>query len=148
MPSWNEFRERYGCSARYLERTAPRGAYDGWVARANNATFGAQAAYDDLVPGFEALFEREGEDWPRLCAVVKRLAVSSRRPSAQQALKPAGLAPPAFVHTSAPLLLQARHTTETAVPDIHIETQSHAGTGLPRAKSRTNGCGRPSRTTA
>ena len=30
--------------------------YDAWVARANNATFGAQGAYDDLVPGFEALF--------------------------------------------------------------------------------------------
>ena len=35
----------------------PRTAgYDAWVARANNATFGAQGAYDDLVPGFEALF--------------------------------------------------------------------------------------------
>ena len=30
--------------------------YDAWVARANNATFGAQGAYDDLVLGFEALF--------------------------------------------------------------------------------------------
>ena len=55
--------------------TGPRqGAYDGWVARANNATFGAQAAYDELVPGFEALFEREGEDWPRFYAAVKQLA--------------------------------------------------------------------------
>ena len=36
---------------------SPRNAgYDAWVARANNATFGAQGAYDDLVPGFEALF--------------------------------------------------------------------------------------------
>ena len=35
----------------------PRTAgYDAWVARANNATFGAQGVYDDLVPGFEALF--------------------------------------------------------------------------------------------
>ena len=33
---------------------------DRWVAQANNASFGAQAAYDELVPGFEALFEREG----------------------------------------------------------------------------------------
>ena len=49
-------------------------AYDGWVARANNAAFGAQAAYDDLVPGFEAMFEREGRDWPRFYAEVKRLA--------------------------------------------------------------------------
>ncbi|MGJ7543081.1 aminopeptidase [Variovorax sp. LT1R16] len=49
-------------------------AYDGWVARANNAAFGAQAAYDDLVPGFEALFEREGREWPRFYAEVRRLA--------------------------------------------------------------------------
>ncbi len=32
------------------------GAY-AWVAR-DNATFGAQGAYDDLVPGFEALFAK------------------------------------------------------------------------------------------
>ena len=55
--------------------TGPRqGAYDAWVARANNALFGAQAAYDELVPGFEALFEREDRDWPRFYAAVKRLA--------------------------------------------------------------------------
>lgn len=55
--------------------SGPRqGAYDSWVARANNATFGAQAAYDELVPAFEALFEREGRDWPRFYAEVKRLA--------------------------------------------------------------------------
>jgi predicted aminopeptidase len=48
--------------------------YDAWVARANNAAFGAQAAYDELVPGFEALFEHEGEDWPRFYDAVKRLA--------------------------------------------------------------------------
>jgi predicted aminopeptidase len=52
-------------------------AYDGWVARANNATFGAQAAYDDLVPAFEALFRRDGGDWPRFYAEVKRLASMS-----------------------------------------------------------------------
>ena len=48
--------------------------YDPWVARANNAFFGAQAAYDDLVPGFEALFERQGRDWPRFYDAVKQLA--------------------------------------------------------------------------
>ena len=48
--------------------------YDGWVARANNASFGAQAAYDELVPGFEALFEREGQDWHRFYDAVRRLA--------------------------------------------------------------------------
>ena len=48
--------------------------YDPWVARANNASFGAQAAYDELVPGFEALFERQGRDWPAFYDAVRRLA--------------------------------------------------------------------------
>ncbi len=52
--------------------------YDAWVARANNASFGALAAYDELVPGFEALFQREklahGNAWPGFYAAVKRLA--------------------------------------------------------------------------
>lgn len=50
---------------RYLDR---------WVATANNASFGTQAAYDELVPGFEALFERDGRDWQRFYDEVKRLA--------------------------------------------------------------------------
>jgi predicted aminopeptidase len=49
-------------------------AYDRWVEQANNAAFGAQAAYDDLVPGFEALFRREGSDWNRFYDAAKRLA--------------------------------------------------------------------------
>ncbi|MDQ3060483.1 MAG: aminopeptidase [Pseudomonadota bacterium] len=48
--------------------------YDPWVAQANNAAFGAQAAYDELVPGFEALFAREGGDWRRFYDAVQRLA--------------------------------------------------------------------------
>ncbi|MBC7610328.1 MAG: aminopeptidase, partial [Polaromonas sp.] len=48
--------------------------YDPWVARANNASFGAQAAYDELVPGFEALFVREAGDWQRFYDAVRRLA--------------------------------------------------------------------------
>ena len=48
--------------------------YDAWVARANNASFGAQAAYDELVPGFEALFEASGKDWQRFYDAVRRLA--------------------------------------------------------------------------
>ena len=47
---------------------------DQWVAQANNASFGAQAAYDDLVPGFEALFASLGGDWTRFYAEAKRLA--------------------------------------------------------------------------
>jgi predicted aminopeptidase len=48
--------------------------YDQWVAQANNASFGAQAVYDELVPEFEALFRRERGDWPRFYAAVKQLA--------------------------------------------------------------------------
>ena len=48
--------------------------YDAWVARANNASFGAQAAYDELVPGFEALFEAQGRDWQRFYDAVRQLA--------------------------------------------------------------------------
>ena len=55
--------------------------YDGWVARANNASFGAQAAYDELVPGFMALFEEEDRDWPSFYAAVKALA---ERPLAER----------------------------------------------------------------
>ncbi len=47
---------------------------DRWVAEANNAAFGAQAAYDDLVPGFEALFAREGRDWRRFYDAVTELS--------------------------------------------------------------------------
>lgn len=48
--------------------------YDAQVARANNAAFGVQAAYDELVPALERLFAREGGDWSRFLAEVRRLA--------------------------------------------------------------------------
>jgi len=48
--------------------------YDAWFARANNASFGVLAAYTELVPAFEQLFEREGRDFDRFYAEVKRLA--------------------------------------------------------------------------
>ena len=74
-----------------------RSAYDAWVARANNATFGAQAAYDDLVPAFEALFEREGRDWPRFYAEVRRIAAlpkAERLEAMQRAAPPTQTAQP------------------------------------------------------
>jgi predicted aminopeptidase len=83
----DDFRARY--AALRAGWSGPRqGAYDGWVARANNAVFGAQAAYYDLVPVFETLFEREGRDWPRFYAEVKRLAAlpKSDRTDAMQAI--------------------------------------------------------------
>jgi predicted aminopeptidase len=58
--------------------------YDAWVAQANNAAFGAQAAYDDLVPGFEALFEREGRNWPRFYEAVKQLSRQDKALRAEQ----------------------------------------------------------------
>ncbi|MDO8387912.1 MAG: aminopeptidase [Polaromonas sp.] len=56
-------------------------AYDRWVAQANNASFGAQAAYDELVPGFEALFARSGGNWPVFYDEVRQLA---RQPKAER----------------------------------------------------------------
>lgn len=60
--------------------------YDGWVARANNASFGAQAAYDELVPGFEALFDAGGQDWQRFYDAVRKLAELPKN-ERRQALK-------------------------------------------------------------
>jgi len=48
--------------------------YDRWVREANNAFFGAQAAYDELVPGFEAVFHAQGEDWTRFYDAARQLA--------------------------------------------------------------------------
>ena len=48
--------------------------YDAWFEHANNAAFGVQAAYTELVPQFEALFERDGGDFTRFYADVKQLA--------------------------------------------------------------------------
>ena len=58
-------------------KAGPFGGYagfDGWFARANNASLGVLAAYNALVPAFEALFEAEGRDFGRFYAQVKRLA--------------------------------------------------------------------------
>jgi predicted aminopeptidase len=52
--------------------------YDAWVARANNASFGAQAAYDELVPAFMALFEREGQEFNRFYDAVRALAAQPK----------------------------------------------------------------------
>ncbi|HEU4458926.1 MAG TPA: aminopeptidase [Methylibium sp.] len=52
--------------------------YDGWFARANNASLAMQGAYNDGVPAFEALFAREGADFARFYAEVRRLAALPR----------------------------------------------------------------------
>ncbi len=62
---------------RYAELKAGWGGYAGydrWADQVNNATLGAMSAYDALVPGFEALFEKSDHDWPRFYAAVQQLA--------------------------------------------------------------------------
>ncbi len=56
------------------ERWQGYAGYDGWFAGANNASFGVLAAYNELVPDFENLFERQGRDFARFYAEVQALA--------------------------------------------------------------------------
>ena len=48
--------------------------YDDWMAKANNASLALQAAYHSGVPAFEQLFQRQGGDFNRFHAEVRRLA--------------------------------------------------------------------------
>ncbi len=48
--------------------------YDTWFASANNASFAVLAAYNQLVPAFERLYEQQGRDLGRFYAAVQRLA--------------------------------------------------------------------------
>ena len=48
--------------------------YDRWFERANNAALGVLGAYNELVPAFEQLFDRQGRDFGRFYATVARLA--------------------------------------------------------------------------
>ncbi len=80
--------------------------FDAWVAQANNATFGAQAAYDDLVPAFEALFERQGRDWQRFYDAVKRLA---QQPQAERLQQLQALAAGAYPLQSTSIKTTSRH---------------------------------------
>ena len=63
-----------------LRDRAPKEApgYEAWFQRANNASFAILAAYDDLVPAFMRLYEREGRDWVKFHAAVERLKPLSR----------------------------------------------------------------------
>ena len=77
-----EFREEYArMKAGWPGDPARYRLYDRWVAEANTAAFGAQAAYDELVPAFEALFVQEGRDFPRFYDAAKKLA---QMPKAQR----------------------------------------------------------------
>ncbi|MDP2006281.1 MAG: aminopeptidase [Rubrivivax sp.] len=61
--------------------------YDAWFAQANNAYFGVLAAYTELVPEFERLFERQGDNFERFYAEVQTLAAL---PKAQRRARLAG----------------------------------------------------------
>ena len=74
------------------------------------------AAYNELVPAFERLFEREGGDFERFYAEVRRLAALAARPSA---------APRSRAKLAAtPISLAHRSTT---MADIHIHRDHHLG---------------------
>ncbi len=66
-----EFRDRY---AALKQGWGGYSGYDSWVAGANNASLGAQAAYDELVPQFDALFMRQGRDWHAFYDAARRIA--------------------------------------------------------------------------
>ena len=85
--TYHDFRTQYAvlkaqwmAASALSEDAATRqfGGYDLWVANANNASFAAQAAYDELVPDFENLFaelaKQPGSTWQRFYDAVKRLA--------------------------------------------------------------------------
>ncbi|MDZ4187582.1 MAG: aminopeptidase, partial [Hydrogenophaga sp.] len=82
-----DFRQRY---AELKAGWGGHSGYDAWVARANNASFAVQAAYDAQVPAFMALFEREGRDWPRFYDAVREWAAlpKAERTAVVQALLP------------------------------------------------------------
>jgi predicted aminopeptidase len=61
-------------AAMKAERWNGFAGYDGWFERANNASLGVLAAYNELVPQFERLYEREGKDFKRFYAEVARLS--------------------------------------------------------------------------
>ncbi len=56
------------------ERWGGYAGYDGWFARADNATFAVLSAYNQLVPNFERLFEGQGADFALFYAEVRRIA--------------------------------------------------------------------------
>lgn len=45
--------------------------YDRFIAEANNASLGALAAYDELVPQFEAVFEKQGKNWSAFYSAIQ-----------------------------------------------------------------------------
>ena len=72
------FKDNYAQLKQSWGTSVNSSGFDAWVAQANNATFGAQAAYDELVPGFEALFVRENRNWNQFYDAIKILAAQPK----------------------------------------------------------------------
>ena len=87
----DDFRQQYAALKTSWNGYA---GYDPFVTRANNASFAAQAAYDEWVPAFEALFEREGRDFARFYDAVRALAgrPKEERHAALRELAPTAMA--------------------------------------------------------
>ena len=66
----NDFRSRY---AELRAGWGGYAGYDRWVAGVNNASLGALAEYDDLAPGFEALFDLKNGQWAHFYESVRQL---------------------------------------------------------------------------
>jgi len=64
--------------------------YDRWVNDANNAFFGAQAVYDELVQGFEALFRVKGGNWEAFYDAARQLAALPKQERHRQLKEAAG----------------------------------------------------------
>ncbi len=47
--------------------------YDRFIAQANNASLGSLAAYDELVPQFEAVFEKCAKNWPAFYQAISSI---------------------------------------------------------------------------
>ena len=91
IESMDAFRKDYAALRSTWQATpAQLAGYDRWVAKANNASFAAQAAYDEWVPAFEALFDQSGRRWQPFYDGVRKLAALPRqeRTDRLRALRP------------------------------------------------------------
>ena len=91
------FRRDYAVlRSRWQAPPAQQAGYDRCVAHANNASFAAQAAYDEWVPAFEALFAQSGLRWHPFYDAVKELAAlpQPERADRLRALLPRPVSPP------------------------------------------------------
>lgn len=73
------FKARYAeLKSRWADAGMPWDGYDGWVAGANNASFGLLATYDNWVPAFKTIFACVDARWPRFYEVAQVLAAQPK----------------------------------------------------------------------